>query len=113
MQRALAKYDPEKFCVLVWIQSDSPDGKTPWCPDTRAALPVLERALYRARGAPIVLITADVVRGEYYMPTYAYRTDKRLRLEGVPTLYRWERDGPNRRLVEREITDGSASALIG
>ena len=112
LKRALAKYNPDKYCVLLWIQSDSPDGKTPWCPDTRAALPVLERALYRAKGAPIVLITADVARREYYTPTYAYRMDQRLKLDGVPTLYRWGRDGPSRRLVEREITDAALSAFL-
>ena len=39
-------------------------------------------------------------------------TDQRLKLDGVPTLYRWGRDGPSRRLVEREITDAALSAFL-
>jgi hypothetical protein len=112
IRRTLAKHDPDSTCILVWVQSDSPDGKTPWCPDTRAALPVLERALKTTTRIPIVLVSADVVQSEYMSPSYPYRTDSQLRLQGVPTLYRWGRDGPSARLVERAITDTSVRELI-
>ena len=74
---------------------------------------MLERALYRPDTPSIVLVSADVVQGEYRSASYAYRTHPELRLTGVPTLYRWGRDGPTARLVEREITDASVAALIG
>ena len=86
-------------------------GRRPWCPDTRAALPIFESALNRARGE-LVLVVADVVRKDYYRPTYEYRTSPQLQLSGVPTLYRWGRDGPIRRLQERQITPDALDALL-
>lgn len=113
MKDTLAMHDPKKNSVLVWVQSDAPDGIKPWCPDTRAALPILERALRTANGLPIVLVIADVVRGEYKgNPSYAYRTNKQLKLRGVPTLYRWGETGPTQRLVEGEITDEAVAKLM-
>ena len=112
MRSTLSKYDPEKFRLLVWVQSEL-EGGVPWCPDTRAALPLLEGALNRARGErPIVLVVADVVRRDYFSATYPYRTSSQLRLQGVPTLYRWGRDGPVQSLQERQITPDALDALI-
>ena len=112
LQRVLAQYDPEKARVLVWIQSELVNG-VPWCSDTRAALPLLESALYRASGdQPIVLVTADVVRGDYYEKGYPYRINPLLKLSGVPTLYRWGREGPVKRVQERQITPASLDSLI-
>ena len=111
MRRTLKLYDPEKYRVLVWVQSELING-VPWCGDTRVAIPLLESALYRAKGKPIVLVTADVVRSDYYQETYRYRQDRQLKLTGVPTLYRWGRDGPVKRIQEREITPSSLDALI-
>ena len=111
MRRTLSTHDPDKVRVLVWVQSELVDG-VPWCPDTRAALPLLESALYRAAGPPIVLVTADVVRREYMDPSYAYRRHPDLRLSGVPTLYRWGREGPLKRLQERQITPASLDDLM-
>ena len=113
MRRTLARHDAAKERVLVWVQSELVDG-IPWCPDTRAALPLLESALYRASASPgIVLVTADVVRGEYVgTPGYPYRQHPQLRLEGVPTLYRWGVDGPVARLQERQITPAALDALL-
>ena len=59
-----------------------------------------------------MLVTADVVREDYYRADYPYRTDSKLRLSGVPTLYRWGRDGPVRRLQEGQITAASLDALL-
>ena len=112
MRRTLKLYDPEKYRVLVWVQSELING-VPWCGDTRAAIPLLESALYRAKGKPIVLVTADVVRSDYYQESYLYRQDQRLKLTGVPTLYRWGRDGPVMRIQERQITPSALDALIG
>ena len=111
MRRALKLYDPEKYRVLVWVQSELING-VPWCGDTRVAIPLLESALYRAKGKPIVLVTADVVRSDYYQESYRYRQDRRLKLTGVPTLYRWGRDGPVMRIQERQITPSALDALI-
>ena len=111
MRRTLKLYDPEKYRVLVWVQSELING-VPWCGDTRVAIPLLESALYRALGKPIVLVTADVVRGDYYQESYRYRQDRRLKLTGVPTLYRWGRDGPVMRIQERQITPSALDALI-
>ena len=111
MRRTLKLYDPEKYRVLVWVQSELING-VPWCGDTRAAIPLLESALYRAKGKPIVLVTADVVRSDYYQESYLYRQDQRLKLTGVPTLYRWGRDGPVMRIQERQITPSALDALI-
>ena len=111
MRRTLKLYDPEKYRVLVWVQSELING-VPWCGDTRAAIPLLESALYRAKGKPIVLVTADVVRSDYYLESYLYRQDQQLKLTGVPTLYRWGRDGPVMRIQERQITPSALDALI-
>lgn len=112
MRSTLGKYNPEKARVLVWVQSELVNG-VPWCPDTRAALPILESALNRAQGdKPIVLVVADVVRADYYAATYPYRTSQQLQLTGVPTLYRWGRDGPTKRLQERQITPDAVDALL-
>ena len=113
MRTVLARQDPEKVRVLVWVQSEFSNNGRPWCPDTAAALPLLESALYRANGAPIVLVSADVERRAYGSPDYFYRQHPQLRLAGVPTLYRWGADGVGRRLQEREITPATLDALLG
>ena len=111
MQKTLAKYDPSKVRVLVWVQSELVNG-VPWCPDTRAAIPLLESALYRATGPPIVLVNADVARREYADSSYLYRQHPELRLRGVPTLYRWGRQGPVARLQEGQLTPAALDELI-
>ena len=110
-QRCARTSSAAQVRVLVWVQSELVDG-VPWCPDTRAALPILEAALYRATGSPIVLVNVDVVRSQYKDLDYAYRKDPELKLAGVPTLYRWGRDGPQQRLQERQITPASVDALL-
>ena len=63
--------------------------------------------------SPIVLVNVDVVRSEYMgVPSYAYRHHPELKLDGVPTLYRWGRDGPVGRLQERQITPSALDALL-
>lgn len=111
MKRVLAKTDLSSECVLVWVQSELMDG-VPWCPDTRAALPPLERALYRASGEPITLVVADVAKADWRSSSYLYRTHPQLATTGLPTLYRWGRSGPTQRLVEGQITESSVSALL-
>ena len=111
MKAVLSKFDPAEVRVLVWVQSELVNG-VPWCPDTRVALPMLESALYRSQGTPIVLVSADVVKRDYYSANYRYRRDPQLQLSGVPTLYRWGRDGPLKRLQERQITPVSLDALL-
>ena len=111
MRRTLSAHDPTNERVLVWVQSELVDG-VPWCPDTRAALPLLESALYRAAGPPIVLVVADVVRRDYIESTYAYRRHPELKLAGVPTLYRWGRKGVVKKLQEGQITPASLDDLL-
>jgi len=112
MRSVLDRYDPDEFRILVWVQSAFVNGR-PWCPDTAAALPLLQLTLYSATGPPIVLVSADVDRREYASRDYYYRRHPQLRLTGVPTLYRWGRDGPVGRVQERQITPASLDALIG
>ena len=89
LQRALVQFDPSEYVFLVWLEGTSSPGAVPWCPDTQAVLPMLARELYGGRGVPIVLLTANVLREELQQTGYAYRADSRLRLTGVPALYRW------------------------
>ena len=79
-----------------------------------AQLPALERALYRGRGAPIVLVTANVLKEEKKKENYAYRVDPRLQLRSVPTLYRWATDGPSRKLecASKECAEWNAQNAI-
>lgn len=124
LRRAIARYDLASHRILVWFEGSAPGEASPWCPDTERALPVMERALYRGSGVPIVLITCNVAsKSELQQPSYAYRTDPRLQLKGVPTLFRWGELGPVQRLEcgsqgcgpEWSAAEGGAAidALIG
>ena len=108
LQRALADFDPAEYIILVWMEGSSGPGAVPWCPDTRAQLPALARALYRGRGKPIVLVSANV------LPDEMKRWDSRLQLTGVPTLYRWDSKGPTRQLdcTSRGCAEWNAEGVI-
>ncbi|KAI1327459.1 hypothetical protein F5Y16DRAFT_372073 [Xylariaceae sp. FL0255] len=91
---------------ITFIASKDPATNQPWCPDVRAALPVI-KATFSADDAPGLAIVEVGQRNEYKSASNHYRTT--WKMPNVPTLVRYERKGEKLvevgRLVEGEILD--------
>jgi len=67
-----------------------------WCPDCVRAAPAVRRAVARSGGSVLEVDVGD--RGEWRDATHPLRVDPTLQLTGVPTLFKWELNGPGERL---------------
>jgi len=75
-----------------------------WCPDCRAARPVIEESLSRIRpGVGALLLEANVAREEYKgNPSYPYRLHHLVQLTCIPTLIKLENGAIKSRLGDTE-----------
>ncbi|CCF35454.1 hypothetical protein CH063_01310 [Colletotrichum higginsianum] len=91
---------------ITFTTSNHPDTGESWCPDVRAALPLLNAA-FSADGAPEMAFAEVGQRPEWKIPTNVFRT--KWNVHNVPTLVRYQRLGgevrETGRLVEAEILD--------
>ncbi|SPN98659.1 related to Thioredoxin domain-containing protein C21C3.12c [Cephalotrichum gorgonifer] len=105
--------EPNAKFFLTFVASDDPVTKQSWCPDVRAALPVI-KATFSADGAPTTAFVEVGQRPEWKKPTHVVRT--KWNVHGVPTVARYERvDGEIKetgRLVEHEILDSKLFAAL-
>eukprot|EP00455_Lapot_gusevi_P012422 TRINITY_DN1588_c0_g1_i1.p2 TRINITY_DN1588_c0_g1~~TRINITY_DN1588_c0_g1_i1.p2 ORF type:complete len:136 (-),score=36.78 TRINITY_DN1588_c0_g1_i1:35-442(-) len=89
--------------VLVTGAVDPATGHS-WCPDCVRADPVIMNHLSNIED--VTLVECPVLRANYRgNPQYPYRVHPQLRLQAVPTLYRWGKNGPVRSLVEDQCAD--------
>ncbi|PSN60322.1 hypothetical protein BS50DRAFT_579204 [Corynespora cassiicola Philippines] len=100
---------------LAFVSSVGSDTGLPWCPDVRAALPVLQ-AVFTKSEAPKLGIVGVGQKPEWREPGNIYRT--KWNVSNVPTLVRYERrDGKVieiGRLIEGEIlVPEKLSKLLG
>ena len=99
-----AKDESVKLFVQV-VASDDPATGESWCGDCRRAKQPMHEALSQVAGH-VVVLNCPVTRAEYKgNAEHPYRTDERLQLTAVPTLYRWTADGPTDVLVEGDCSD--------
>ncbi|QSZ31110.1 hypothetical protein DSL72_000673 [Monilinia vaccinii-corymbosi] len=104
---------PGQKLFLSFISSTDPVTQQPWCPDVRAALPVIE-AKFAGDEFEVRLVEVGQ-RSEWRVPDNVFRTT--WNVDNVPTLVRYERvDGEVKetgRLVENEILNqGSLNDLV-
>ncbi|KAF2443287.1 hypothetical protein P171DRAFT_333572, partial [Karstenula rhodostoma CBS 690.94] len=98
--------DTNATYFLMFISSISPETKQPWCPDVRAALPVIGAA-FSAETAPRVGFVHVGQKPEWKDLSNVHRT--KWNVNAVPTLVRYQRVGDEvketGRLVEGELLD--------
>ncbi|KAG8423986.1 hypothetical protein J3458_000827 [Metarhizium acridum] len=91
---------------IVFISSEDPETKQPWCPDVRASWPHIQAA-FGGEDAPTVSVVEVGQRPEWRNPENVFR--KNWNVNGVPTLAKYERvDGEvveTARLDENGIMD--------
>ncbi|TLD30974.1 hypothetical protein PspLS_02965 [Pyricularia sp. CBS 133598] len=94
---------------VVFVASTLPETGQSWCPDVRAAMPVLE-AEFSGEDKPELKIVEVGQVPEWRKPDNVYRT--KWSVNSVPTLARFEQvDGDIKetgRLVEGELLDSKA-----
>jgi len=87
--------------VLFIGSTDVRTGKS-WCPDTVKAEPLIHSALESIPNN-VTVLKCLVQRNEYKgNPNYPYRTHPEIRLQAIPTLIHWGKQGPKERLVEAQ-----------
>ncbi|KAK7180417.1 hypothetical protein DPSP01_001807 [Paraphaeosphaeria sporulosa] len=98
--------DTDDTYFLFFISSISPETKQPWCPDVRAALPVVGAA-FSFENAPEVGFVHVGQKPEWKDVSNLHRT--KWNVNAVPTLVRYQRAGAEvketGRLVEDELLD--------
>lgn len=92
-----------KPCVILYTSSRL-DG-VPWCPDCRAAEPVVAKALTKSEGVKYFVRAMVGDRNTWKSADCAFRTDPRLLLTCIPTLIRWDESGQLARLEDQQCAD--------
>ncbi|KAG5920046.1 hypothetical protein E4U42_006329 [Claviceps africana] len=93
---------------LIFISSDDPETRQPWCPDVRASWPHVVAA-FEGQISPVLNVIKVGQRGEWKDPDNVYR--KKWNVHGVPTLARFER--VNGVVVETARLDESGIMDVG
>ncbi|KAF7596085.1 hypothetical protein BBP40_003347 [Aspergillus hancockii] len=92
--------------LIVFVTSDDPATGQSWCPDVRAAWPILE-ATFSPANAPELTIVEVGQKSEWKDLQNVYRTT--WKIPCIPTLVRYERVNgetvETAKLVEGEILD--------
>ncbi|ORY55844.1 DUF953 domain protein [Pseudomassariella vexata] len=109
---------PKARLYIAFMASVDPVTRQPWCPDVRAALPVIQAAFSEGGHTPdeeVALVEVGQ-KDEWREPRNEFRNT--WNISNVPTLVRFERmDGQVKetgRLVEGEILDDKKlKAFIG
>ena len=73
----------------------------PWCPDVRRALPVVRKLVAERNGTLLEVCVGQ--RQDWKDQEHPFRHDPRLKLTGIPALFRWTADGPAERVGETLI----------
>ncbi|CAI6327480.1 unnamed protein product [Periconia digitata] len=84
---------------LVFVSSIHPETGLSWCPDVRAAMPIIEAAFNKDERKGLELGIVEVgQRPEWKEPTNVFRTQ--WNVHNVPCLVRYERKGEDGSVVE-------------
>ena len=103
--RITAKAVAEHHKVFVLFTASLTSAGTPWCPDSRAAEPLLFAALEaEAAVSSVALVLCRLSRSEWGRGDRpSYLAD--VQVNRIPTLLSWTETGPVTRLVEEECKD--------
>ncbi|KAK9415215.1 hypothetical protein SUNI508_02063 [Seiridium unicorne] len=97
--------------VFFICDNDASTGK-PWCPDVRAAIPIVQK--YFEKRSEEILVVSVGQRPEWKKADNPFRTD--WELKAIPTMVKYTRteDGISRKqVVENEIlNEGNLKALV-
>ncbi|KAG5997749.1 hypothetical protein E4U54_002315 [Claviceps lovelessii] len=85
---------------LIFVSSDDPETRQPWCPDVRASWPHVVAA-FEGQISPTLHVVKVGQRSEWKDPDNVFR--KKWNVNGVPTLARFER--VNGKVVETARLD--------
>ncbi|KHO01607.1 uncharacterized protein MAM_00608 [Metarhizium album ARSEF 1941] len=80
--------DAASKAFVIFISSEDPETKQPWCPDVRASWPHIQAA-FGGENAPTVSVVEVGQRPEWRSPENVFR--KNWNVNGVPTLAKYER----------------------
>ncbi|PVI01794.1 hypothetical protein DM02DRAFT_335622 [Periconia macrospinosa] len=97
----------KKPFYLVFVSSIHPETGLSWCPDVRAAMPVIDAAFEKEDAAPLGVVEVGQ-RPEWKEPNNVFRT--KWNVHNVPCLVRFERgeDGTVKevgRLIEEQVLE--------
>nr|CAB3267395.1 thioredoxin domain-containing protein 17-like [Phallusia mammillata] len=108
----VTELDKQNKVILCMFCGDKDASGNSWCPDCVVKEPVVRKALGDVPNAENVAFVYCSVGGREYWKDRSnqFRTDKNLKLTGVPTLMIWGR--PNEKLVEDQIKADVISILF-
>ncbi|KAJ3696614.1 hypothetical protein LUZ61_000319 [Rhynchospora tenuis] len=87
---------------ILFLADKDPMTSRSWCPDCNVAEPIIYQKLETANNDIALLKVYVGDRPTWRNPNHRFRVDPRFRLQGVPTLIRWENDGITGRLEDYE-----------
>jgi len=100
----------KKVFILFCGSKDEATGKS-WCPDCVTYEPNVTKAMEECKDEEVVYIYCVVGGRDYWKnQTNEFRTDKRLKLTGVPTLMQWGNSAI--KLVEDQLTEELVKEMI-
>jgi thiol-disulfide isomerase/thioredoxin len=98
---------------ILFLADKDPMTSRSWCPDCNVAEPIIYQRLEEANSDIALLKVYVGDRPTWYNPSHRFRADPRFRIQGVPTLIRWENDGITGRLEDYEAhVDTKIDALL-
>lgn len=98
----------EIFC---FFSGNKDSNGISWCPDCVISEPIVRQELESLNNSAAVYIYCAVgSREDWKNKNNKFRTDKRLKLTGVPTLMKWGE--PNQKLTEQKIEKKLVSMLL-
>lgn len=80
--------EPYAKSFVIFISSEDPETKQPWCPDVRASWPHIVAA-FEGQTSPLLNVVQVGQRPEWRDPDNVYR--KNWNVNGVPTLAKFQR----------------------
>ncbi|KAJ3295607.1 Thioredoxin domain-containing protein 17 [Rhizoclosmatium sp. JEL0117] len=93
--------------------SEDPETGESWCPDSRAGMPLIRKAIEKVSNATLLECpTGD--RAEWKDLNNPYRHHKLLKASRIPTIYEISHDGKRvlQQLVEKEVTEDNLNKFI-
>ncbi|KAJ3694658.1 hypothetical protein LUZ60_000035 [Juncus effusus] len=105
--------DNKHLKFLLFLSDKDPLTSRGWCPDCNVAEPIICEKM-EASNMNIALLKVYVGdKATWRNRSHRFRMDPRFRIQGVPTLIRWENDGITGRLEEYEAhVDTKIEALL-
>ncbi|KAK9764675.1 hypothetical protein K7432_007635 [Basidiobolus ranarum] len=95
------KNDAQHVFVL-FFGTEDPSTNESWCPDCVIADPAIRRAVSKIPDSVLLECPADRQTWKFGSEPHPYKAREDIKLERLPTLMRWGKEGVISRLVEED-----------